>query len=340
MKKLYSFVLTWFLLIAAFSQQLPLQVMQEGGKLYILHTVAAKENWYSVGRLYNASPKDIAPFNNTSLDKGLSIGQQVKIPLSSVNFLQSGQPAADEVVVPLYHNVKEKENLFRIGQQYNKVSADQLKLWNGLSSDEVSKDLALVVGYLRIKKSVSTLASAGQSKVGNIASAPVSKSPAPKTVVTEEKKTDKPVVTQKETTVAPPPAKKTETTPPKTEPVATPTQTSNYGGDGGAFRSVFDEQVKAGADKENINGQAAIFKSTSGWKDSKYYALMNKVLPGTIILVTNPQNNKFVYAKVLGEIPPGKENEGLAVRISNAAAAELALAESGRYELQLSWAKQ
>jgi hypothetical protein len=54
--------------------------------------------------------------------------------------------------------------------------------------------------------------------------------------------------------------------------------------------------------------------------------------------VHNPANNKIIYAKVLGEIPPGKESEGLLIRISNAAAAELQLAD-GRTNLDVSWAK-
>jgi hypothetical protein len=41
----------------------------------------------------------------------------------------------------------------------------------------------------------------------------------------------------------------------------------------------------------------------------------------------------------LGEIPPMKENEGLAARISNAAASALGLGE-GRFDVQLSWTKQ
>lgn len=345
MKKLYSFILTWFVLINIFAQSTPLQAHLEAGKPYLLHTVVAKENWYSIGRQYNISPKDIAPFNGTSLDKGLSIGQTVKIPLVAANFIQSGQPAADEVAVPVVHTVKEKENLYRIGQQYNKVGIDQLRAWNGLSGDEVSKDIPLVIGYLKVKKAISPLASAGKSKIGGSVAVAAARPPVAKPVVTEQKKDDKAVTSKQETAAAPPPATaKTDSPPPaaKTEavPVSQPAVTNTGAGDGGVFKSLFDEQSKAAADKENLNGQAAVFKSTSGWKDSKYYALMNKVLPGTIIKVYNPQNNKFVYAKVLGEIPPGKENEGLAVRISNAAAAELALAETGRYELQLSWAKQ
>ena len=44
------------------------------------HTVAAKESWYSIGRMYNVHPRDLATYNNLSLDKGLSIGQVIKIP--------------------------------------------------------------------------------------------------------------------------------------------------------------------------------------------------------------------------------------------------------------------
>jgi hypothetical protein len=66
-----------------------------------------------------------------------------------------------------------------------------------------------------------------------------------------------------------------------------------------------------------------VFKSTSGWKDGKYYALMNGVPVGTIIRVNFPSTNRTIYAKVLGELPDMKESEGLTLRLSDAAASEL-----------------
>ena len=68
---------------------------------------------------------------------------------------------------------------------------------------------------------------------------------------------------------------------------------------------------------------AGIFKSTSGWQDGKYYALMNNVPVGTIIKIDHPVTRKSVYAKVLGQLPEMKESNGLAIRLSDAAAAEL-----------------
>ena len=40
----------------------------------------------------------------------------------------------------------------------------------------------------------------------------------------------------------------------------------------------------------------------SGPQDAKYYLLADGVSSGTIIRVINPDNNKTIYAKVLGEI--------------------------------------
>jgi hypothetical protein len=131
--------------------------------------------------------------------------------------------------------------------------------------------------------------------------------------------------------------------PPAPKPVTRQETTTPSGGvqsgSGGAFRGLFEEQTRGGSPGTVTTGSVAAFKSTSGWKDGKYYILMNKVMPGTVVRVTNPQNARSIFAKVLGEIPPMKENEGLAARISNAAAAELGIGE-GRFELQLGWTLQ
>ncbi|MGL6268722.1 MAG: LysM peptidoglycan-binding domain-containing protein, partial [Chitinophagaceae bacterium] len=163
MKKCFLFVFCLMLMGMAMTQQRALIIQQEGGKLFLPHAVAPKENWYSIGRIYNASPKEMAPFNSTTIDKGLAIGQSLKIPLTKANFLQSGQPEADEVLIPIYHTVREKEGLYRIGQMYNKISPEQIKSWNKLSSDEVSNGRNLIVGYLRVKKDLSVLAKGGQT---------------------------------------------------------------------------------------------------------------------------------------------------------------------------------
>ena len=86
---------------------------------------------------------------------------------------------------------------------------------------------------------------------------------------------------------------------------------------GGYFKSQYRDGGK------NHSGVAGVFRSTSGWNDGKYYALINNVTVGTIVRIVFPQTDKSVYAKVLGELPDMKESAGLALRISDAAAKEL-----------------
>ncbi|HEX5669095.1 MAG TPA: LysM peptidoglycan-binding domain-containing protein [Chitinophagaceae bacterium] len=331
-------ILLLFLMVGLKLNAQNLVAQQEAGKTYLNHTVAAKENWYSIGRMYNISPREIAPFNGTSMEKSLAIGQKLKVPLTSVNLAQSGQPAPDEVFVPVYHTVKAQEGLFRIGQNYNKVSVDQLKAWNKLKTDQTPVGTNLIVGYLRVKRDLSPLASVG---VTNVQNQPVAKTTAappaetPKATPVQAPVKTTPAQTAADPTANVPPAKK-ETTPPapKTEPAASKNITGTSVAEG-AFGALFMEQSK-GNPSNSVTGQAASFKSTSGWKDGKYYVLMNKVSPGTIVRITVPGNNKSVYAKVLGEIPAGKENEGLLVRVSNAALAQLEVAE-GRFDVQLQY---
>ena len=83
---------------------------------------------------------------------------------------------------------------------------------------------------------------------------------------------------------------------------------------------------------------AAIFKTTSGWQDGKYYCFHNTALPGTIIKITNNANGKSIYAKVLDAIPDIKQNSGLLLRVSNSAAEELGAGEN-KFDCSITYAK-
>ena len=48
----------------ALAQNKPLLIEGAAPNWHLSHTVAAKENYYSLGRMYNVSPKEIASYNN------------------------------------------------------------------------------------------------------------------------------------------------------------------------------------------------------------------------------------------------------------------------------------
>lgn len=309
-----------------------LLVQGGGGKLFLTHTVAAKENWYSIGRIYNISPRDMAPFNGLTIQSPLSIGMVLKVPLTDVNFSQDNKKNDDEAFVPLLHTIKEKEGLFHVSQLYNKVPVANIRGWNNLSSDNVSNGTDVIIGYLKVKKQLSPLAGANVTVPApkeevKVVEKPAVKEPVkeePKSVVKAEAKT--PVDDLKNI-----PVKKEE---PK---VITPVkeEVSVKTKPGGYFSDEYNAQTQNGKKTQSNNGNAATFKSTSGWADAKYYVLMNNVTPGTIVKVSS--QGKYVYAKVLGAMPEIKQNDGLLVRISNAAAKELNVGD--KFTADVSWDK-
>lgn len=337
MKKLFCIVFTTIISFSLAAQS-DLIVQNQGDKLYLNHAVAAKENLYSIGRLYNISPREIAPFNGLTITSGLEIDQLVKVPLTAENFIQRKASAgADEIFVPVYHLVTEKEGLFRIGQNANKVSADYLKEWNALNSEAISIGQKLVVGFLKVKKSTSALATTSSiTRIGGavpasflgeaVAVAPVSTPAATPANTVNTNSIPAPVNTTNNPT--------TQT------PVQTTAGNARSTEGAGFFKTVYQQQSQSSSGFKSETGNAAVFKSTSGWQDAKYYALMNNITPGTIVRITNAGNKRIIFAKVLGELPPGKENEGLLIRVSNSAAAELKINDKEpRFQAEIAYAK-
>jgi LysM repeat protein len=330
------FMSLFFAVIASnflYAQQNDLEIKGTGSNLFVEHVVVARESFFSIGRMYNLSPKDLAAYNHLKLVNGLKVGQDLKIPLNQQNFTQTGLLSPGEVPVPVYHTVEPGETLYRLGVNYNKVDLASIKKWNHLTSDALSKGQPVIVGYLRVDKKLSSLASRKVSEA--TASVPV--------------KVQKLVETQpdamadtKQNVPAPDPGKteNTVSNDQKEEPKITMTSVktkSNINFAGGYFRVLYGRQAenKTAAEK---GGEAGVFKSTSGWQDGKYYCFNNDAAPGTVVMVTDIVTGKIIYAKVLDAIPDIKQNQGLSVVISNAAAEELGAGET-RFDCMVSYLK-
>ena len=99
----------------------------------------------------------------------------------------------------------------------------------------------------------------------------------------------------------------------------------------GFFKSQFQLQLKLQPLSTHETVAAGIFKTASGWQDAKYYALMDNVDPGTIIKIENPNNNKAIFAKVLDKVSGIHQNDGYDLRMSNAAAIALDIADTDKF---------
>jgi hypothetical protein len=157
-------MVTLFFTLSAYwvyAQSDELIVHGQTGGLYVEHAVAAKETWYSVGRMYNVDPKGLAVYNHLTFAHALVIGEEIKVPLTAANFSQDGKKLVKESLVPVFHIVQEKEWLYRISVNHNKVPIPMLEKWNHVTGDQVHVGLHMIVGYLKVKTALSALAKRG-----------------------------------------------------------------------------------------------------------------------------------------------------------------------------------
>ncbi|MER3464262.1 MAG: hypothetical protein C4329_07435 [Chitinophagaceae bacterium] len=324
MKKTLLIAFAVFITSFGFAQQL--LVHNSGNNLYIEHKVAPKENFYSVSRLYAVAPKEIAEYNKLDMKHGLTIGQVIRIPLSTTNFSQTTDTGK-----PVYYEVGAKEGLYRVSLKNNNVLMANLRKWNHLQNDNIKTGEKLIVGFIN--------ADASQNAVAvNNASA---KTEVPKDVIKKEEKPaeekkPEPIVEKKmeEKKAEQPKPQPIETKPTQTQPVYAGTYNSN---DGGYFKKEFEQQTKAHPVTKDKEATTSIFKTASGWQDGKYYAMINGVEPGSIIKIVNPSNNKVVYAKVLSAISGIRQNQGLDLRISNAAASALEVQDTEKFVVKVNY---
>jgi murein DD-endopeptidase MepM/ murein hydrolase activator NlpD len=278
----------------------------------ITHTVGPKESLTSIGRLYNINGRELANYNKIEYEKGLTLGQVLKIPGKNAAAKAAAVPVPAKIVTPaktvvaktekgkpVYHTVGKKETLYHISTLYNKVPIDDIKKWNNLTSDALSEGAKLIVGYTGTKKEQPV-----KEDVVEIPKPKKEETPPQKNI--EEVKT---AAVVKEV---------------KNEP-AVQVKAVNF--NGGIFKSLYESQT-SNNNLVSETGTGGVFKSTSGWEDGKYYCLHNTAPAGTVIKITNVANGKSVYAKVLDLIPDIKQNTGLIIRLSNAAADALGSAEN------------
>ena len=325
LKRLTLLLFIFFIANVSFAQSLIIEGASP--RLYLNHKVLPKENFYSVSRKYNVPPKDIAAYNNLQFEKGLNVGEIIKIPLTENNFVQGDEAPKSEAFVPVYHAVLPKEGLYRISVNYNKVSLATIKKWNHLPSDNVSIGTPLIVGYLKVDKTASSLVNDRLAKpgaqivqvTGNDANVQPSENKPSSSAETEKKESITPANTN-ENKVADNNA----------------LQKTGINFSGGYFKNLY-ETLTGKRSPINETAEGSTFKSTSGWQDGKYYCFSNDAPQGSIVKITNSANNKSIYAKVLDAVPDIKQNNGIKIIISNAAADELGVAD--KFDCSLGYVK-
>ncbi len=243
-----------------------------------------------------------------------------------------------QVVSPTKYTVAKGDNLYRISKTFKATEA-QLMQWNGMKNDMVKPGQVLIVG-----QEVSSQPTPILSKDTVVAIKPVPSIPKKKVVPhfatrdtthvasakdsTNVSKRDSTYVAKslsiselKDSTAAKVPEPKENNTI-NLDPQPIP-KYAKYTAEEGFYAGYFNRK---NISKNTSSGDAAAFKSNSGWSDKKYYLLINDINQGTIVRIT--YNDKSICAKVMGPLPNIKEDMGLLLRINTAAADALGVQEA------------
>lgn len=317
--------------------------------MYVVYPSNGSESLQSISNGFGLSVSKLSSYNNTNINPAavLAKGTEVKIPFTKDILLK--QPGENSG--PVFHLIKKGDNLYHLSQLYNKVPIASLREWNHLKNDVVKDGQQLIVGYMvnaktAIEKPAEKKPEAKKDAVVmNNVPAPEKKPEVKKdipvtnnSVIIEDK--DRKLfpdklppapssISKTQPTIIVPVVKDNKVTEPKqpvTEPKKKdepPTEYSPKEGDEGFFATSYAEHAKEQTQQFH-SGDAATFKTISGWTDRKFYVLMNDVAPRTVVRITGP-TNKSICAMVLGPLQETKGASGLLLRLSNSAASALGI---------------
>lgn len=273
------------------------------------YTIQPKDTWFNLSKKFNTTIQELQSVNAGVTD--LKIGQKINVP-TTVKLNAAPQKEKSTIVTPIdknaknpvYYTVKPHETLYHISKE-NKVTVDDIKKWNGLSSNNVSVDQRLIVAY------GSTVT---KEKPAEATAVPVKKEDPLKEVAPTENSAPKKV----DVIEVPAPVVK------KDKEVKEDSTLNK------------EAAVTSGANKITETGVVSWF-GDGDLNQNKFYALHRTVPIGTIIKVTNRMNNNSVFVKVVGALPTTGDNENIILKITQAAAQRIGALDQ-KFQAELSYA--
>ena len=277
------------------------------GKKVILHKLDPKDNFYSIGRRYNISPKLIIDYNR---DAKMTIGEIIKVPTNQSFNEQQGTKTASRPVqkTPSATNTESTAPTTPGTTQY-KVSAGETLYAISRRFNTSVEDIT------KLNNLKSTALSAGQILLVRTSQPPVT----PAQVNPPQAQQQQPEQHHQET----PLAKRDSTI------VATTDSMDSSG------HRVLSSATKYGLFEKNEKGVAVWIEDAD--LDANKKLILHRTAPiGTVIKITNPMTNRTTFAKVVGRINDN-ENTKDAVVVMTKSVAEALGALDKRFHVDLSY---
>lgn len=283
------------------------------GKKVILHKLDPKDNFYSIGRRYNVSPKAIMKFNPNAK---MSIGNIIKVPtdrqfaettpvITKTNPVRQSKPAQQPAEpklqqqqpvqqpvqphnqpvntttdnsAPTQYKVSAGETLYAISKRFNTTVDDIIKL-NGLKSNTISQGQVLLV-----KSNSAT--------------------PPPAPVETQPTTQNQPVVATRDSTSP---------------------DSSHHINNANRF-GIYEKDEKG----------VATWMDDDGLDPNKMLVLHRTAPIGTVIKITNVMTNRTTFAKVVGRFTDNEQTKDVIIVMTKNVATALGALDK-RFQVNLSY---
>ena len=120
-----------------------LRTEKQDGEYFIIHKVEQGETLYSLARRYGCELPVVKSVNGLA-DNNISLGQELRFPTTSKPSTKPEKTILTSSVSSQLHTVEPGQTLYAISKLYN-VKVDQIKEWNGLSTNEISVGQVLTI---------------------------------------------------------------------------------------------------------------------------------------------------------------------------------------------------
>ncbi|WP_121809631.1 LysM peptidoglycan-binding domain-containing protein [Mucilaginibacter kameinonensis] len=300
------------------------------GKKVIVHKLDPKDNYYSIGRRYNVSPKAIIQFNNNA---PLKIGGTIKVPTElpfSGESASAAQPAKQvATTTPPPAQQQQNKPVTQAPIQQSKPQVQQqvsspapvvqtaVAKTQQAVADTVKKVSMLNVQQYKVSagETLYSIAKRFNTSVDDIKALNKlsSDSVAPNQVINVRtglppQETKEPVMQRDSTTVV--------------------AQQDTTGGDHGkANRFGLYEKIEKGV---------ATWMDDAGLDPKKELVLHRTAPIGTIIKITNPMNNHTTFAKVVGRFTDNETNKNVLIIMTKNTADALGALDK-RFQVNISY---
>lgn len=284
-------------------------VENHDGKKVILHKLDPKDNYYSIGRRYNVSPKLIIQYNNNAK---MSIGTIIKVPTDRPFTQQAITQKAPAVTKPAVsqpppnkqaanngsdgtatqYKVSAGETLYSIAKRFN-TSVEDISNLNGLKSNDIHPGQILLV------------------RSGGTAPATATQTTSTATTTA----TPLPAVRQPDTIVA----KRDSTS------VVSTQDSSNNHMNANKF-GIFEKDEKG----------VATWMDDDGLDPNKKLVLHRTAPIGTVIRITNVMTNRTTFAKVVGRFTDTEQTKDVIIVMTKNVAQSLGALDK-RFQVNISY---